>query len=119
MSKAIHFPFPTKNLGTYVQVEQLPVFLVYQLGVVFLNVRNATDLVTAQLMAFSHGDRLLYLGLTISIGLILCGVFAVLGTGTGISWLNDGLPASPATAGVAATPPARATPARIRARRFI
>jgi Type II CAAX prenyl endopeptidase Rce1-like len=59
----------------------LPVFLVYQVGVVFLNVRNATDLVTAQLMSLSHGDRLVYLGLTISIGVILCGVFAVLGRG--------------------------------------
>jgi len=59
----------------------LPVFLVYQLGVVFLNVRNATDPVTAQLMTFSHGDRLLYLGLTLSIGVLLCAVFAVLGRG--------------------------------------
>ena len=46
----------------------LPVFLVYQLGVVFLNVRNATDLVTGRLLELSHGDRLLYLGLTASIG---------------------------------------------------
>jgi hypothetical protein len=59
----------------------LPVFLTYQLGVVFLNVRNATDLVTAQLMSFSHGDRALYLGLTLSIGVILCAVFALLGRG--------------------------------------
>src|ERR1700733_7343771 len=59
----------------------LPVFLVYQLGVVFLNVRNATDLVTAELMTISHGDRALYLGLTLSIGVILCAVFAVLGRG--------------------------------------
>src|SRR5579864_9494883 len=59
----------------------LPVFLLYQVGVVFLNVRNATDMVTAQLMTFSHGDRLLYLGLTVSIGVVLCAVFAVLGRG--------------------------------------
>ncbi len=59
----------------------LPIFLVYQLGVVFLNVRNATDMVTAQLMSFAHGDRILYFGLTLSIGVILCAVFAVLGRG--------------------------------------
>ncbi len=59
----------------------LPVFVVYQLGVVFLNVRNATDLVTARLLELSHGDRLLYLGLTASIGIVLSAVFAVLGRG--------------------------------------
>jgi hypothetical protein len=59
----------------------LPVFLVYQLGVVFLNVRNATDMVTARLLEVSHGDRLLYLGLTASIGVVMSAVFAVLGRG--------------------------------------
>ncbi|HEY6463895.1 MAG TPA: hypothetical protein VIY73_27180, partial [Polyangiaceae bacterium] len=53
----------------------LPVFLVYQLGVVFLNVRNATDLVTARLLQLSGGDRLLYLGLTASIGILLSAFF--------------------------------------------
>jgi membrane protease YdiL (CAAX protease family) len=61
----------------------LPVFLVYQLGVVFLNVRNATDLVTARLLEVSQGDRAVYLGLTLAIGLVLFGVFAVLGRGKG------------------------------------
>ena len=59
----------------------LPVFLVYQLGVVFLNVRNATDLVTGRLLELSHGDRLLYLGLTASIGVVMSAVFAVMGRG--------------------------------------
>jgi hypothetical protein len=59
----------------------LPVFLVYQLGVVFLNVRNATDLVTTRLLELSHGDRLLYLGLTASIGIVMSAIFAVLGRG--------------------------------------
>jgi len=59
----------------------LPVFVVYQLGVVFLNVRNATDLVTGRLLELSHGDRLLYLGLTASIGVVMSAVFAVLGRG--------------------------------------
>jgi hypothetical protein len=61
----------------------LPVFLTYQLGVVFLNVRNATDLVTARLLELSHGDRATdratYLGLTAGTGLALMFVFGFLG----------------------------------------
>jgi hypothetical protein len=59
----------------------LPVFLVYQLGVVFLNVRNATDVVTLQLLRLSHGDRITYLGLTAGLGLAMVVVFAALGRG--------------------------------------
>ena len=59
----------------------LPVFLVYQLGVVFLNVRNATDLVTGQILALAHGDRLTYLELTSGVGLALMFVFALVGRG--------------------------------------
>jgi hypothetical protein len=57
----------------------LPVFLTYQIGVVFLNVRNATDLVTAQLLELSHGDRATYLGLTAGTGLALMFAFGFLG----------------------------------------
>jgi hypothetical protein len=59
----------------------LPVFLTYQLGVVFLNVRNATDVVTVQLLRLSHGDRLTYLGLTAGLGLAMVVVFAAIGRG--------------------------------------
>ncbi len=59
----------------------LPVFLGYQVGVVFLNVRNATDVVTSRLLALSHGDRLTYLELTAGIGAAMFVVFAVLGRG--------------------------------------
>jgi hypothetical protein len=59
----------------------LPIFLTYQLGVVFLHVRNATDVVTAQLLAISHGDLLTYFELTLGIGVVLFVVFAVLGRG--------------------------------------
>ena len=57
----------------------LPIFLVYQLGVVFLNVRNATDLVTSRLLELSNGDRLTYLELTSGAGLALMFVFGFLG----------------------------------------
>jgi Type II CAAX prenyl endopeptidase Rce1-like len=59
----------------------LPVFLVYQLGVVFLRVRNGADIVTARLLELSHGDRLTYLELTAGIGLVTIAVFAILGRG--------------------------------------
>jgi hypothetical protein len=57
----------------------LPIFLVYQLGVVFLNVRNATDVVTMRLLELTHGDRLMYLELTSGAGLALLFVFGFLG----------------------------------------
>jgi hypothetical protein len=59
----------------------LPVFLGYQVGVVFLRVRNATDLVTSRLLELSHGDRLLYLEITAGLGAVLFAIFAVLGRG--------------------------------------
>jgi hypothetical protein len=63
----------------------LPVFLAYQLGVVFLHVRNATDLVTGELLRISGGDLGVYLGLTVGIGLVLFIVFALLGRGQTLS----------------------------------
>ncbi len=57
----------------------LPIFLVYQLGVVFLNVRNATDIVTVRMLEFANGDRMTYLELTSGVGLALMFVFAFLG----------------------------------------
>jgi hypothetical protein len=57
----------------------LPIFLVYQLGVVFLNVRNATDIVTSRLLELSNGDRMTYLELTSGTGLALMCVFGFLG----------------------------------------
>ena len=59
----------------------LPVFLLYQAGVVFLKVRNATDVVTAQLLSIANGDRVTYLEITAGIGTLLFLVFAVLGRG--------------------------------------
>jgi len=57
----------------------LPVFLAYQLGVVFLDVRNAADLVTERLLELSHGDRIGYLELTGGVGLVTVLAFALLG----------------------------------------
>lgn len=62
----------------------LPVFLAYQLGVVFLDVRNATDLVTERLLELAHGDRLTYVELTGGIGLVTVLAFGLLGRGQGL-----------------------------------
>lgn len=59
----------------------LPIFLVYHFGVVFLNVRNATDWVTTNLMAVSEGSTGVYLLLTASIGVVFAGFFSWLGRG--------------------------------------
>src|SRR5260370_12366898 len=59
----------------------LRVFLTYQLGVVFLRVHNATDIVTEQLLRLSHGDAAIYFGLTAAIGIGMVSIFTVLGRG--------------------------------------
>ncbi len=56
----------------------LPVFLVYQLGVAFLGVRNATDMVTSQLLQVAQGDRMTYLLFTVGLGVGLSLVYWVL-----------------------------------------
>jgi len=59
----------------------LPIFLVYQLAVVFLGVQNATDMVTGTLLRLSDGNRTTYLLATFAIGVIFAGTFALLGRG--------------------------------------
>lgn len=59
----------------------LPIFLVYQVAVVFLGVQNATDLVTGELLRLSDGNRTTYLLATFAIGTIFAGAFALLGRG--------------------------------------
>ena len=39
----------------------LPIFLAYHLGVVFLNIRNASDVVTGVLMQVAEGNKGVYL----------------------------------------------------------
>ncbi len=59
----------------------LPIFLVYHLAVVFLDVKNATDIVTGALLSLSAGDKTKYLLATLAIGLIFAGTFALAGRG--------------------------------------
>ncbi len=59
----------------------LPIFLIYQLSVVFLDVQNGTDIVTGKLLELSHGDRTVYLLATLAIGVVFAGAFALAGRG--------------------------------------
>jgi len=59
----------------------LPIFLVYQVMVVFLGVQNATDMVTGALLRLSDGNTSTYLLATAAIGVIFAGTFALLGRG--------------------------------------
>ena len=59
----------------------LPIFLIYQVAVVFLGIQNATDMVTGALLRLSEGNRTTYLLATLAIGVIFVGAFALLGRG--------------------------------------
>jgi hypothetical protein len=59
----------------------VPVFLGYHLGVISLPVRNAADLVTSRLVVMANDNPVLYVVLTVIIGLALTGVLALLGRG--------------------------------------
>jgi len=64
----------------------LPMFLGYHLGVVFLPVRNAADVVTSELIALADNNLIAYGGLTLAIGATFVGVLAVLGRGVELKW---------------------------------
>lgn len=59
----------------------LPIFVSYHLGVMFLPVRNAADVVTQELAALAHNDRIAYAALTIGLGSIFVAVLLMLGRG--------------------------------------
>ncbi|MCL2778902.1 MAG: CPBP family glutamic-type intramembrane protease [Polyangiaceae bacterium] len=59
----------------------LPIFLIYQIAVVFIGVQNATDMVTGQLLRLTSGDREVYLIATFAIGAAFAVAFMLLGRG--------------------------------------
>jgi Type II CAAX prenyl endopeptidase Rce1-like len=68
--------------GAWVEVGlTLPVFLVYHLGVIFLDIRNAADFVSGAIMQFAEGSLVRYLGITLAIGAMVTAVFAIGGRG--------------------------------------
>jgi hypothetical protein len=59
----------------------LPIFVVYHLGVMFLPVRNAADVVTRELVALAHHDRISYAALTVGLGALFVAALLLLGRG--------------------------------------
>jgi hypothetical protein len=57
----------------------LPLFIAYHLGVVFLPVRNAADMVTRELVTLAEDNLAAYGGLTLAIGVAFVGVLALIG----------------------------------------
>jgi hypothetical protein len=64
----------------------LPLFLAYHLGVVFLPVRNAADIVTKKLVELAADNLAAYGGLTLAIGVVFVGVLALLGRRHELRW---------------------------------
>ncbi len=64
----------------------LPLFIVYHLGVVWLDVQNAADVVTRELKALASASLPAYSGLTLAIGLVFAGILLVLGRGHTLRW---------------------------------
>jgi len=84
MASPLHVPTDRlrDRAGAWVDLGlTLPIFLVYQVAVVFLGVQNATDMVTGELLRLSDGNRTTYLLATFAIGVIFAGAFALLGRG--------------------------------------
>jgi len=72
----------------------LPIFVAYHLGVVFLPVRNAADVVTRELVTLADHSILAYSGLTLAIGAVYVGVLLVLGRGHTLRWSRFGMVAA-------------------------
>jgi hypothetical protein len=64
----------------------LPIFVGYHLGVVFLPMRNAADLVTQELVALADNNLSAYGGLTLAIGAVYVGILVMLGRGKELHW---------------------------------
>jgi hypothetical protein len=64
----------------------LPLFVIYHLGVIFLPVRNAADIVTLELVKLADNNLATYGGLTLAIGLVFVAVLAVLGRHRELRW---------------------------------
>ena len=75
-------PGLTGKPGAWVDLAlTLPVFVGYHLGVVFLKIKNASDVVTGPLLQLANGSRVNYIGITLGIGVAFAGIFALLGRG--------------------------------------
>ncbi|HEX4474173.1 MAG TPA: CPBP family intramembrane glutamic endopeptidase [Polyangiaceae bacterium] len=64
----------------------LPMFVGYHLGIIFLPIRNAADVVTRELVALSDHNMAAYGGLTLGIGLVYVFGLGLAGRGHALHW---------------------------------
>lgn len=64
----------------------LPMFIGYHIGVIFLPIRNAADVVTKELVALANHDMAAYGGLTLAIGLVFVVLLGLAGRGDALRW---------------------------------
>jgi hypothetical protein len=64
----------------------LPIFVIYHLGVVWMDVQNAADVVTRELKTLASSSLPLYSALTLAIGAVFAGILLVLGRGHTLRW---------------------------------
>jgi hypothetical protein len=72
----------------------LPIFVVYHLGVVWMDVQNAADIVTRELKSLASSSLPLYSALTLAIGAVFAGILLVLGRGHTLRWQRFALVAA-------------------------
>lgn len=72
----------------------LPLFVVYHLGVVWMDVQNAADIVTRELKNLASSSLPAYSGLTLAIGLVFAGILLLLGRGHTLRWQRFALVAA-------------------------
>jgi hypothetical protein len=72
----------------------LPIFVIYHLGVVWMDVQNAADIVTRELKELASSSLPAYSALTVAIGLIFAGSLLVLGRGHTLRWQRFALVAA-------------------------
>ena len=72
----------------------LPIFVIYHLGVVWMDVQNAADVVTRELKGLANSSLPAYSGLTLAIGVVFAGILLVLGRGHTLRWQRFALVAT-------------------------
>lgn len=72
----------------------LPIFLGYHLGVVFLPIRNAADIVTRELALLADNSLLVYGAVTLAIGAAYVMTLVVIGRGHALNWPRFGFVAA-------------------------
>lgn len=72
----------------------LPIFVIYHLGVVWMDVQNAADVVTRELKGLASSSLATYSGLTLAIGAIFTGILLMLGRGHTLRWQRFALVAA-------------------------